>query len=124
MNNAGRNYTEASAGASCRRSSAPSTSASASSGTASSPAWCPAEAAGVDGGRDEVVTEGVHRHQRRHPDGVAEVIGVDALGQRRAGGRLGGEEARRLALAQVGADERVGEAGEVGAAADAADHDV
>ena len=54
-----------------------------------------AKAAGVDRRRDEVVAERVHRHQRRQPGGVAEVVAVDAAGQRRAGGRLGGDEARR-----------------------------
>jgi hypothetical protein len=81
-----------------------------------------AQAAGVDGRRDEVVPQRVHRHQRRHADGVPEVVGVDAAGQRGAGGRLGGDEARLFALAQVGPDEGIGDAGEVGPAADAADH--
>ena len=30
---------------------------------------------------DEVVAEGVHLEQRCHPDGVPEVIAVDALGE-------------------------------------------
>ena len=60
-----------------------------------------AQAAGVHRRRHEVVAERVHRHQRGHPHRVAEVIGVGAAGQRRARGRLGGDEARLLAVAQV-----------------------
>ena len=60
-----------------------------------------AQAAGVHRRRHEVVAERVHRHQRRQPGRVAEVVGVDALGQGRAGRRLGGDEARRRAVAQV-----------------------
>ena len=44
-----------------------------------------AQAAGVHGRRHEVVAERVHRHQRRQPDRVAEVVAVDAAG--RASGR-------------------------------------
>ena len=66
------------------------------------------------------MTEGVHGHQRGQAGGVAEVVGVDALGQRRARGRLGGHEARGPAVAQP----RVGQPGEVRASADAADHHV
>ena len=84
-----------------------------------------AQAAGVHGRRDEVVAQRVHRHQRRQPDGVAEVVAVDAAGQRRAGGRLGGDEARRPApRAGAARMQRVGDPGEVRAAADAADDHV
>ena len=41
-----------------------------------------AQAAGVDGGRDEVVAEGVHRQQRRHAGGVAEVVVEPPAGER------------------------------------------
>ena len=80
-----------------------------------------AQAARVHRRRDEAVAERVHRHQRRHPDRVAEVVGVDAARERRAGGRLGGDDADVLA---AGAQEREHEAGEVRAAADAADDHV
>ena len=83
-----------------------------------------AEPAGVDRRRHEVVAERVHRHQRRHPDRVAEVVAVLAARQRRAGGRLGREEAHLRAAAQDGADERERQPGEVRAAADAADDHV
>ncbi len=83
-----------------------------------------AQPAGVDRRRDEVVAERVHRHQRRQADGVAVVVGVDALGQRRARRRLGADEARRRPVAQVAAQPRERQPGEVRAAADAADHDV
>ena len=83
-----------------------------------------AQAAGVEGRRDEVVSQRVHRHQRRHPDGVAEVVGEPPAGQRRARGRLGRKEARVQALAQAAAHQRIGDPGEVGAAADATDDDV
>src|SRR3954449_6948820 len=40
-----------------------------------------AKPARVDRVRDEVVAEGVHLQQRRHPGGVAEVVGVHTSGQ-------------------------------------------
>ena len=83
-----------------------------------------AQAAGVDGRRHEAVAERVHLDQRRQADRVAEVVGVAAAGQGRAGFGLDGEDARRAALAQLLADERKGQPGEVRAAADAADHHV
>ena len=82
-----------------------------------------AQAAGVDAGRHEVVAERVHLDHRRHPGGVAEVEVVDALGQRRAGGRLDGQQPHLLAGRLVG-EEGEGDAGEVGAAAVAGDDDV
>ena len=66
------------------------------------------------------MAERVHRHQRRHPDRVAVVVAVDAAGQRRARRGLGGDDPRLAAGAQEGEHE----AGEVRAAADAADHHV
>ena len=83
-----------------------------------------AQAAGVHRRRHEAVAERVHRHERREARRVAEVVGVDALGQRRAGRRLGGEEARAGAGAQLAPQPRVGQAGEVRAAAHAADDHV
>jgi hypothetical protein len=84
-----------------------------------------AQAAGVQRGRDERVAERVHLHQRGQPHGVAEVIDVVALGEAGAGGRLHRDDADFL----VSAGELVGregerQAGEVGAAARAADDDV
>ena len=67
--------------------------------------------------RHEAVAERVHRHQGRHPHGVAVVVGVGAARERRARGGLGGDDARPRARAQ----EREHESAEVRAAADAAD---
>ena len=83
-----------------------------------------AQSAGVNGRWDEVVAEGVHRHQRGHPDGVAEVVGVTAAGQCRARRGLGRDEPSLDALANPPPKERIGDAGEVRAASDAADHHV
>ena len=47
----------------------------------------------MDRRRHEPVAQRVHRQQRRHLGGVAEVVAVVAAGQRRAGGRLGGDDA-------------------------------
>ena len=81
-----------------------------------------AQPAGVHGRRHEVVAERVHGHERREPDRVAEVVAVGAARERRAGGRLGREEARLRLAAQHAPHEREGEPGEVRAAAHAA-HD-
>ena len=78
-----------------------------------------AQTAGVDARRDEVVAQGVHLEERRELGGVAVVEGVDALGHGRAGGRLDRDDAGLLALLDVLAHEREGDAGEVGAATDA-----
>ena len=51
-----------------------------------------AQPAGMDGRRHELVAEGVHREQRRHARGVAEVVVEGAFGQRRARRRLGSDE--------------------------------
>ena len=56
--------------------------------------------------------------------GVAEVVGVFAARQRRAGRRLDRDDAALAAAAQLQAEEREGDAGEVRAAAGAADDDV
>ena len=42
-----------------------------------------AEPTGVDGVGHEVVTEGVHLHERRESSGVAEVVGVVPTGEAR-----------------------------------------
>ena len=78
-----------------------------------------AEPAGVDRRRHEVVAERVHRQQRRHARGVAEVVVERAFGERRARRRLHRDEAH------VGVGhERQRDATEVRSAAAAADHDV
>ena len=82
-----------------------------------------AQAARVDRRRHEVVAERVHRDERRQLPRVAEVVGEVAARQRRAGGRLAGEEVD-LAAGDLLAQEREREPGEVRAAADAADDDV
>src|SRR6266446_3685396 len=56
--------------------------------------------------------------------GVAEIIGVAAARQARTGRRLAGDDPWLRPAAQPGADERKGDAGEVAAAAGAADDDV
>ena len=81
-----------------------------------------AQPAGVDRVGDEPVAQRVHLHQRRHADGVAEVVAVLAAGQRRAGGRLDAADHRVHPAGQLLAEEREGQAREVGAAAGAA-HD-
>ncbi len=73
----------------------------------------------VDRRRHELVTERVHREQRRHARGVAEVVLEGAFGERGARRRLDGDEP------DVGVgDERQRDATEVRAAAAAAEHDV
>src|SRR5436309_10567941 len=84
-----------------------------------------AQAAGVQRRRDERVAERVHLHQRREPDGVAEIVDVLALGETGARGRLHRDDPHLLVLAgELVGREREGEAGEVRAAAGAADDDV
>ena len=83
-----------------------------------------AQPARVHRRRHEVVPERVHRHQRREPDRVAEVVAVGAARERGAGGRLRGEEARPRLAAQHAPHEREREPGEVRAAAHAAHHHV
>ena len=78
-----------------------------------------AEASGVNGRRHEVVTEGVHRQQRRHAGRVAEVVVEAPTGQRGARGRLDGDEAH----VGVG-DERQRDPPEVRSPAAAGDDDV
>jgi hypothetical protein len=85
-----------------------------------------AQAAGVDAGRHEVVAQGVHLHQRCVAGGVAEVVGIDALGQARTGGRLDRHQAHLLGARprRLVGQEGEGGAGEVGAAAAAGEHHV
>ena len=53
-----------------------------------------AQTARVDALRDEGVTEGVHLDQRRRAGGIAEVVAVFTLRQRRTRFRLHGDESR------------------------------
>ena len=77
----------------------------------------------MDGRGDEVVSERVHRHQRRQLARVAEVIGEGSARQGGAGGGLAGEHVD-LATGDLLAQEREGEPGEVRPAAEAADDDI
>ena len=72
-----------------------------------------AKSAGVDARRDEAVSQGVHLDQRGEHSRVTEVVGVNTTGQRRTGGRLGGDDADRLAC-QLLPHEGEADAGEVG----------
>ena len=83
-----------------------------------------AQPAGVDRVRHEVVAERVHLHQRRHPDRVAEVVRVRALGQRRARGRLDRAHRRRHPAGPLLPQEREHQPAEVRAAAGAPDQQV
>ena len=82
-----------------------------------------AQAAGVDARRHEGVAQGVHQDQGGEAGGVPEVVGVGPLGQGGAGSGLHRHEADVLALELV-RHEGEAEAGEVAAAADAADEHV
>ena len=83
-----------------------------------------AEAAGMVGGRDEIAAERVHLGERADMARVAEVIGVFAAREARAGGGLDGDETVFRFAAELFAHERGDEAGEIGSAARAADDDV
>ena len=79
-----------------------------------------AQTAGMNARRHEVVAQRVHLHQRREAGGIAVVVGIDALGQRRAGGRLDGNKAdllRALVARCRIAEEGEADAGEIAAAA-------
>ena len=70
---------------------------------------------------DEVVTQRVHLHKRGHACGVAEVVAVLATGERRAGSRLGRDDAWVDLAGHLLAHEREGKSAEVRAATGAAD---
>ena len=80
-----------------------------------------AQTASVESRWREGAAQRVHLGQRRHVAGVAEVIGVLAARQAGAGGGFDRDDAAFLATAQLLAYEREGDAGEVAAAAGAAD---
>src|SRR5437870_9816054 len=69
------------------------------------------------------MAQSVHLHERRHLPGVAEVVFVAALRHRRDGLRLDRDEPRLDLAVNSLADDRIREAGEVRATADAADHE-
>ena len=72
----------------------------------------------------KVGAERVHLHQRRQMPGVAEVEGVAPARQRRARRRLDRDDADVALVAQLLAEERERDPGEIRAAAGAADDDV
>ena len=78
----------------------------------------------MDGVRDEVVAQRVHLQQRRHPGGVAEVVGVHAPRQRRTRRRLDGADHRVHPPGELLAEEGERQPAEVRAAAGAPDEDV
>ena len=82
-----------------------------------------AEPAGMDARGDEIMAQGVHVEQRGLAGHIAVVIGIDAAGQRRAGGGLHADKADFLAFQPV-PEERGHDAGKVGAAAAAADNHI
>ena len=82
-----------------------------------------AQSAGVDSGRDEIVAQGVHLDERRQLGGVAEIVREAPLGEAGAGAGLHGQDARAFAGKLV-EDVGQGQAAEVAAAAEAADHHV
>ena len=65
-----------------------------------------AQAAGGVGGGDEGGAERIHLRERADHAGVAEVVGVDAAREARAGGRLDGDDAVIRLAAQLLAHER------------------
>ena len=83
-----------------------------------------AQAPGVDGIGHEVVAQGVHLHQRGQPGRVAEVVGVDAVGERRARRRLDRPDGRVHRAGQLLAQEGEGQPPEVRPAAGAPDDQV
>jgi hypothetical protein len=82
-----------------------------------------AQAAGVDARRHEVVAQRVHLHERGQSNRIAEIVGILALGKRRAGCRLDRDQAHFLADGLVG-EKRKRDAAEVGTAATGGQHDV
>ena len=82
------------------------------------------QTAGVDGRRLEAVAQGKHGKERGHAGLVAKVILEFSLGQLGAGVRFGRNEAGLLAVLDVVPHEREGQAAEVGAAAEAGNHDI
>src|SRR5262249_48308770 len=82
-----------------------------------------AQAARVDAGRNEIVTEGIHLDQRGKLRGVPEIVSETALSETGAGGRFDRQNAWAFARQAI---ENVGqcEASEIAAAAKAPDYDL
>ena len=83
-----------------------------------------AQAAGVDAGWHEGVAERVHLDDGRHPGGVTVVEGIGTLRDGRGGSWFDRHQAGALPILQVLAQERIGDAAEIRAAAHAADHHI
>ena len=83
-----------------------------------------AQAAGVESRRRERRAQRVHLGERRQVRGVAEVVRVRPAREARAGRGLDGDDAHLAAAAQLRAQEREDDPGEVRAAAGAADDHV
>ena len=83
-----------------------------------------AQAARVDGSGFEGVSQGKHRQQRGHAGLVAEVIFELAARQLRAGAGFRRDETRFPAILDVMAHKGIGNAGEVGSAAETGDDDI
>src|SRR5690606_7747879 len=77
-----------------------------------------------DLGGDKRMAERVHRQQRSHADGVAEVVAKHAAGQLRAAGGLAGDRPQLGARAQLAVHEREREPGEIRSAAERGDDHV
>lgn len=82
------------------------------------------QAAGVVGGGDKAVAQGVHLGHGADLAGVAEVVFEHATGQAGAGGRLHGDDLIVCLAAEHLAHEGGDQAAQIGAAAGAADNDV
>ena len=84
-----------------------------------------AEPARVNPIGNEAVAQREHLRHRTHADGVPKVVGVDPACQSGTGSRLRGQETcLGLLPRQLVTDERVCQAGKIGAAADAPDHHI
>src|SRR4051812_29878541 len=82
-----------------------------------------AQAARMEARRNKSRAQRVHLHERREVGGVAEVIGILALGERGAGGRLDRDQAALAAATQLLAKKRKGKPREVRAATGTTDDD-
>src|SRR6516162_1795417 len=67
----------------------------------------------MEAGRHEGRTQGVHLYERRQMPRIAEVVGISAARQARAGGGLTGDHARLWTAAQPSADEGEGDSREI-----------
>ena len=83
-----------------------------------------AQTARVEWRRHEVMPQCVHLHQRRNPNGIAEVISILAARQAWARRRFDGDDTGTLAFLQVLPHEGQRDSAEVAATTRAADHNV